>query len=134
MERAREREKQTRETRETKERGVVGSVSPSNLRLDPLEQEKLVSVLARALQKYADARVYLFGSRADPTARGGDLDLLIVSSAAAREQYALRKQLSLAIQEQLGEQHVDIVVSPDLSDKPSAFARLAMLKGVRLWL
>jgi len=86
------------------------------------------------LCEYPDAVVRLFGSRIYPDQRGGDLDLLIVSQEAARYAYELSKKLRIAIKEQLGDQKVDIVVSPgpQVSDQ-HAFVRLAFLESVQIW-
>jgi predicted nucleotidyltransferase len=57
-----------------------------------------------------DARVWLFGSRVDDTARGGDIDLLI--EADADPEYALNGELRLYARliRRLGDQKIDIVV------------------------
>lgn len=58
----------------------------------------------------AGVRVWLFGSRVDPTARGGDIDLLVESATpiADRERKALRCLARL--QMRLGEQPIDLLV------------------------
>ncbi len=73
-----------------------------------------------------DAAVYLFGSRTDDAAKGGDIDLLILST-----KISLLDKLDILteLHGQLGEQKIDLVVYPDLG-KP--FARIAMNQGVRL--
>jgi predicted nucleotidyltransferase len=87
------------------------------------------------LREYPDAVVYLYGSRSYSEGRGGDLDLLIVSQPAARQAYELSKKLRIAIKELLGDQRVDVVVSPGVraSGLTTAFVRLALLEGVRIW-
>ena len=57
-----------------------------------------------------DARVLLFGSRTDPQARGGDIDLLVVSDkpVADRERKALT--LVARLQIRLGDQPIDALV------------------------
>ncbi len=70
-----------------------------------------------------DAAVYLFGSRADDTAKGGDIDLLVLS----RKINLMTKLAILAqLHQQLGEQKIDLAVYADLS-RP--FARLAVREG-----
>ena len=104
------------------------------IRLQPREQEKLAKLFTTHLSKYPEAVVYLFGSRVDPQQKGGDLDLLIVSQQIARHAYQFSQQLRLAIKETLGDQKVDIVITPNAqsTDQP-AFVRLALLEGVQLW-
>ena len=107
---------------------------PREVRLDQEERETLSTLFRMYLGKYPDAAVYLFGSRIYPAQRGGDLDLLIVSHNAALHAYELSKELRIAVKERLGDQRVDIVVSPgsQVSGQP-AFVRLALLEGVPIW-
>jgi predicted nucleotidyltransferase len=57
-----------------------------------------------------DARVWLFGSRVDDAARGGDIDLLV--EADVDREAALDKELRLyaRLVRRLGDQRIDIVV------------------------
>ena len=104
------------------------------VRLDPDTRGRLAALFERLLHEYPDAVVYLFGSRADTAQRGGDLDLLIVSPTAAQHAYELSQTLRITIQEELGEQKVDVIVSPGaLVGGQSAFVRLALLQGVPIW-
>ena len=73
-----------------------------------------------------DAEVYLFGSRIDDTARGGDIDLLVLS-----KRIGLMKKLEILAQlhEKLGERKIDLVVFPDSTRR---FAKIALERGIRL--
>lgn len=74
------------------------------------------------------AAIYLFGSRADDSARGGDIDLLVVS-----DQLGFREVLHLrrAILDRIGWQQLDLVVRrPDELDDP--WAALGIATGVKL--
>jgi predicted nucleotidyltransferase len=77
-------------------------------------------------QADVDAEVYLFGSRTDDTARGGDIDLLVLS-----KRIGLMKKLEILAQlhEKLGERKIDIAIFPD-TKRP--FAKIALEKGIRL--
>lgn len=57
-----------------------------------------------------DASVYLFGSRTNDKARGGDIDLFIETDTSTEE--AMDKELALhaRLMRRLGEQRIDIVV------------------------
>jgi len=63
------------------------------------------------------AEVRLFGSRLDDSARGGDIDLLILSDEAIadRERKALR--LVARLQVRLGDQPIDVLVIDPASDR-----------------
>ena len=113
---------------------MTTEILAKQLRLDPDTRARLAALFDRHLREYPDAVVYLFGSRADAAQRGGDLDLLIVSPAAAQHAYELSKTLRITIQDELGEQKVDIIISPGAqAGAQSAFVRLAVLQGVPLW-
>ena len=93
------------------------------MRLSDKEQ----SAIRKAIHK-ADpqASIYLFGSRVDDTARGGDIDLLVLS-----DHIDLIAKLGILAQlhHELGERKIDLVVYPDTS-RP--FPRLVLQEGLRL--
>jgi predicted nucleotidyltransferase len=74
------------------------------------------------------AEVYLYGSRVDDTARGGDVDLLVISDTLGfREVLRLR----LRILDRIGWQQLDLLVRRrDQANEPLAV--LAKETGVRL--
>lgn len=78
-----------------------------------------------------DARVYLFGSRTNDAARGGDIDLLIETDTSAEE--AMDKELALhaRLMRRLGEQRIDIVVHR-VGTPPLAIHKIARQTGERL--
>lgn len=71
----------------------------------------------------AQAKIYLFGSRVDDSALGGDIDLLGVS-----HKIDLMSKLDILAQlhQTLGERKIDIAVYPDTS-RP--FARMVLQEG-----
>ena len=74
------------------------------------------------------AEIYLYGSRTDDTARGGDMDLLVVSDTLVfREVLQLRR----AILDRIGWQQLDLAVRRrDQLDEP--LAAMARTTGVKL--
>ena len=85
------------------------------------------SVISDAIHRAdPDAIVYLFGSRVDDAAKGGDIDLLVLS-----KKIHLMEKIDILAQlhQSLGERKIDIVVHPD-SSRP--FAKLAIENGIRL--
>jgi predicted nucleotidyltransferase len=74
------------------------------------------------------AEVYLYGSRVDDTARGGDVDLLVVSD---RLSFRDVLQLRTGILDRIGWQQLDLVVRRrDQLDDP--LAAMAQETGVKL--
>ncbi|HWQ67094.1 MAG TPA: nucleotidyltransferase domain-containing protein [Methanospirillum sp.] len=72
------------------------------------------------------ARIVLFGSRTDNTKKGGDIDLLIISSSLRGQD---KRIIRMNLCSQLGEQKIDIIVSNDIS---APFVRIALQGGVDL--
>ena len=80
----------------------------STMRITSQEQE----IIKNTIQQYddSDARVLLFGSRADPEKRGGDIDLLIIS---AKLSFTDKLNILADLHQQLGEQKIDILLDKD---------------------
>lgn len=95
------------------------------MRLSPQEIETIRKAVR---QMDREAEIYLFGSRANDAARGGDIDLLIVSNRLGfRDMLRLR----MNILDRIGWQQLDLVVRrPDELDEP--LAAVARATGVRL--
>jgi predicted nucleotidyltransferase len=72
-----------------------------------LDKEQ-IDVLKNKLQTLsATAKLYLFGSRVDDTAKGGDIDLLVVSDQLTKKELRL---LRVDFFKNFGEQKLDIVL------------------------
>lgn len=91
-----------------------------------LTQEERTEITRSIAGRDPSATIYLFGSRVDDNARGGDLDLLVLS-----REIGLWDRLDILadLHRKLGEQKIDLVVYPDLS-RP--FARIAAREGILL--
>lgn len=85
------------------------------------------SVIGDAIrQADAQAQIYLFGSRVDDAARGGDIDLLVLSK---RINLMAKIDILAQLHDKLGERKIDIAVYPDAT-RP--FPRMVMREGVLL--
>ena len=93
------------------------------MRLAAKEQSAIREAIREA---DSEALIYLFGSRADDVAKGGDIDLLVLS-----KKITLMVKLGILAQlhQKLGERKIDIAVYQDDS-RP--FPRMVMQEGVRL--
>jgi predicted nucleotidyltransferase len=91
--------------------------------------EKEKNVIIDAV-KYTDpnAKVWLFGSRADDKKKGGDIDIAIFSEIIDKD-VMLKIQVRRFICERIGEQKIDIVTTN--SGKEAIF-RLAVKEGIQL--
>ena len=66
-----------------------------------------------------DAEVYVFGSRVDDTARGGDIDLLVKVPASMEDKHRKALTLTARLQMRLGDQPIDVlVVDPETAPGP----------------
>lgn len=75
--------------------------------------------------------VYLFGSRTDDEARGGDIDLLVECSCGREEAFRRRLRLLVELEKHLGERRVDVVVkTPDSPDRE--IYHVAEREGIQL--
>jgi predicted nucleotidyltransferase len=93
------------------------------VRLSPTEIQAIKHIV---LALDAQSQIYLFGSRVDLTKRGGDIDLLILSTTL---EYEDKLRIKRQLFEQLEEQKIDIVIAQDTSDP---FVRVALQQGVKL--
>lgn len=82
------------------------------MRLTDAQRRAIVEETARLLGP--DARVRLFGSRVDDSARGGDIDLLVETPAPVAQPALTAARLAVKIERGLDGRHVDIVlVTPE---------------------
>lgn len=93
-----------------------------------LKPAVIAAIREEVLRADPEAEVWLFGSRVDDRARGGDIDLLVVSD---RLTFADHLRLRMAILDRVGWQQLDLLVRrrEQLQDP---MAMHAMDSGVRL--
>ncbi|MEO8122114.1 MAG: nucleotidyltransferase domain-containing protein [Rhodoferax sp.] len=91
-----------------------------------LANEEQLAISDTIHQADADAMIYLFGSRADDSAKGGDIDLLVLSK---RINLMAKLDILVQLHQRLGERKIDIAVYPDTT-RP--FPRMVMQEGIRI--
>ncbi len=74
-----------------------------------------------------NAQIYLFGSRTDDKKRGGDIDVLVISSTLSLED---KIKARVALYDRIGEQRIDITIAK--SENESAFVEHAINTGIKL--
>lgn len=99
------------------------------MRLSP-DQCRLIKQLTSELVG-AEARVWLFGSRADDAARGGDIDLLVQAPRPLAERFDTEIRLGARLERALGGQRVDLLLVDPLTPL-QAVHRAALATGVGL--
>lgn len=86
-----------------------------------------VSAIKNSVNKFdPEAKIYLFGSRAEDMKKGGDIDLFVISKKITR---AERRKIKLSIYDKIGEQKIDMVIAPEIA---TAFHRIAISTGIQL--
>lgn len=78
-----------------------------------------------------DARVWLFGSRADDSQRGGDIDLFIEAMHPVENRVATACRIASSLQMHLGDQRIDVLLT-DPSSAPQPIHRIARETGIPL--
>ena len=73
-----------------------------------------------------EARIFLFGSRADDAKRGGDIDIIVLSKTLSP---AHKLKIKASIFGTLDEQKIDIVISNNQTD---AFVKLILRDAIPL--
>lgn len=95
------------------------------MRLKPKEIETLTSVIKNHLN---DVEIFLFGSRVNDDAKGGDIDILIIGTE--EKDAKIMSRIRLELEEKLGEQKIDLVYQQ--KDNMTSFGKLAMMEGILL--
>jgi predicted nucleotidyltransferase len=93
-----------------------------------LTQEEQRAICASIHKVDPDARILLFGSRVNDQARGGDIDLLVLSDLLGFDDlWPIRRE----ILDRIGWQKLDLIIENERNGL-SAIARVAMETGERL--
>ncbi len=93
------------------------------MRITPQEH---IAIVQAVIAQDAAAQIFLYGSRADDQALGGDIDLLLLSQ---KIKFDNKLDILVSLRHSLGERKIDIAVYPDAS-RP--FAQVALETGIRL--
>jgi predicted nucleotidyltransferase len=93
-----------------------------------LEQKQVEAIKRQAAKWTPEADTFVFGSRTDPHARGGDIDLLLL--AEKKVPLATLRHLRRAILDEIGEQKLDIVSFARTAEHP--FKDVALSTAAKL--
>ena len=92
------------------------------MRLSPTEQAAIINAIKK---QDAAAAIYLFGSRTDDRAKGGDIDILIISS---KIQLTEKIKIKASIFTEIPEQKIDLVVKNGFEDSFVQYIYNSLLK------
>jgi len=93
-----------------------------------LRTEEIEFIKSTILGRVLSAEVFIYGSRANDRARGGDIDILIISEEEIPLEENLRIKIDL--KEKLGDQMIDLICQT--AGKLNPFPELMKIEGVRL--
>jgi len=101
------------------------------MRLTQKEVESIVQAIASNLSNQ-HAQLRLFGSRTDPTLKGGDIDLLLlVENENSRSKLVSKKHYLLAdIKAAIGEQKIDLKIASLAELKSDPFLKAIYSKSI----
>jgi predicted nucleotidyltransferase len=94
------------------------------MRISDYEKETIVDAVKSV---DPDARIWLFGSRADDGKKGGDIDVGVLSpNVGVKEEIKIRQSIC----DKIGEQKIDLAVS---KDGQGAFFKYVVTEGILLY-
>ena len=97
-----------------------------------LSEEQIRVIKQQAAEQFGnESRVWLFGSRVDDTARGGDIDLYIETEGTVENRASAAARFSASLQLRLGDQRIDVVLV-DSHTRPQQIHEAAKEGGVQL--
>jgi len=99
------------------------------MRMPPNYQTTITEIAAKVFGE--SASVWLFGSRLDDAAKGGDVDLLVKLESLTADKALLAARYNALLQMKLGLQKFDVLVI-DPSTPLKQIHQQALAKGVRL--
>ena len=78
-----------------------------------LSQKEISAIKNNILNFDQDAKIYLFGSRVNDNAKGGDIDVLVISNKIGFNE---KIKILTGIFKEIEEQKLDLVVKKDFND------------------
>ncbi len=90
--------------------------------------EEEIEIIKNTIKKYdPDAEVIIFGSRADLSKRGGDIDILVVSKKIDNR---TRRKIRVDLLLELGDRKIDLIITDN--PEKTEFTKVAYKYGVKI--
>lgn len=93
------------------------------MRISEFEKNTIKNII-HSYDPYSE--IFIFGSRADDSKKGGDIDILVMSGKITDSE---RRLIKIKLFDTIGEQKIDLLIAKDLSD---SFVKHAYETGVKL--
>ena len=105
-------------------------MTTENIRLTPFE----IDAICTSFRTYfaPEDHLWLFGSRVNPKARGGDIDLYVETVLDASAAVKSETAFVVELWNKIGEQKIDVVLHLITSDYKLAIYDVARTEGVQL--
>ena len=101
-----------------------------DVRLKPFEIDAIRSSFRAHFAP--EDHLWLFGSRVNPTRRGGDIDLYVETVLDASTAFNSEKAFVVELWNKIGEQKIDVVLNLVTDDYKLAIYEVARAEGVQL--
>jgi len=101
-----------------------------NVRLKPFEIEAIITAFDKTF--LPTDHLWIFGSRADMSKRGGDIDLYVETTLNSEDAVKSRIKLAVLICDEIGDQRIDVVLNLLNSDTQLPIYAKARREGVQL--
>ncbi len=93
-----------------------------------LTQKEIIAIKESFTKVFQKGEIYLFGSRLDDKAKGGDIDLFI--RGCEKEKIKEKKiKFLVELKKQIGDQKIDVVIA---KDDGNPIEQEALQKGIKL--
>lgn len=96
------------------------------MRLTAEERRAIVQEIRKVA---SDAVIYLYGSRVDDRLKGGDIDLLVMTSGA---DWSAKIDMLLAIKQRIGDQRIDLKLLTPAEAEKDVFVQAVLPGAVAL--
>lgn len=101
------------------------------MRLTNNDKSAIISVTQSFVKERAS--LYLHGSRTDNRLRGGDIDLLIITTAEQADKLRAKKHILLdSIKAKIGEQKIDFIIANEQEKTQDPFIQTVLEKAILL--